>query len=676
MERKEAEKSRSVVEAEVARISIKTWAYLLIYVAALTTLLAVRYHFIPTAWACGLDIGASGGLLVALTLPYVFSFIMLLVMRYGGLRVDKTTFALFYLASIAIAMFTSEKGYQLPLSTFRIRTETAAIHGYALPWFWMPSADAIRGSFYHGSLNNLFVTYAGEWAPVIATHIYYYVVAIIFLSGWAIILRHLWVDIEVLPFPHAQGWVIADMALASSEKRTDRRTKVFIVCALLGIILMVPYMVYSIYTGFPDPYGWLTNPNYVPWVAGNLMLTQAFPAISSSIAAPLTMPTDPLKYAFFFLIPLDGLLSMFTGYMIFWILLPQMLSYFGYYSGIFVAGQWSKWVMINYGDPLHLRDICSGMFLGVFAIMFVVQWRYFAGTFKKAREKIAPGDVSYSLGYTLFIIGAIGLIALFAASGVELQDALLGLLVIFIQVTSQTRVRAYVASQDILRGETYLKPFWGPTMPPAPEFPAGKLFIGTHTNRWGTGCDTFGPYYSTISGTMDGFKVASMAGVAPSNAFKVIFVGALLSAIISIPVAAITWHAFGLMELPLSKEWDYFWDGDAGTYNSYLGVASIPSLGGILIAVLLTIMRVRFIWWPIEPFGFAMGISECIDHWFSPLFVASSMYVVKYALIKVGGRKAYDEVGIPAAFGIITGEILGIFIVSIINIIRFATFQA
>jgi hypothetical protein len=57
---------------------------------------------------------------------------------------------------------------------------------------------------------------------------------------------------------------------------------------------------------------------------------------------------------------------------------------------------------------------------------------------------------------------------------------------------------------------------------------------------------------------------------------------------------------------------------------------------------------------------------------FTPLIV----WVVKYTMIKIGGRKAYDEIGMPAAFGIITGEITGIIIVSIINIVRFIVFGA
>jgi hypothetical protein len=56
---------------------------------------------------------------------------------------------------------------------------------------------------------------------------------------------------------------------------------------------------------------------------------------------------------------------------------------------------------------------------------------------------------------------------------------------------------------------------------------------------------------------------------------------------------------------------------------------------------------------------------------FSPLII----WAIKYVVLRVGGRKAYDEVGVPVALGIISGEITGIIIVSIINIIRFFVFK-
>lgn len=673
----EKDKSTSA-ESVITKIPMKTWVYLIIYMAILTAVITLETHFLPAAWGTGgINIGPSGLLLAAIGLPYVFSFIMLLVIQYSGLKVEKPTFALFYIATMVATWFSVFKGfYTTPGSLFNVRVATADIHGYALPSFWMPSADAVRGSYYGGSLNNLFVTYASEWAPVIANYIYWYIVSILFFMGLAIILRRLWVDVEVLPFPHAQGWVTSEIALAACEKKPDRRRKVFLITALLGIIFYIPYMAYSANPGLPDFYGWLKGAGFTTWSTGHYEITHMYPAIATSVSNMIGISTDPLRYAYFFIVPLDSLLSMTVAVFGATIILPQILSYFGYYSGIYTYTSWcgwTKWGMIYYGEPLYLKLVQHGMIVGIAVFMILVNWKYFATTIKQALSKQTPAtDVSYILGYLFTIVGAIGLIALFMVSGVEFLDAMGGLVIIFMISVVLARVRSYSAHILQVTGEAYFKPFWGETMPAAPDFPAGKLFIGTHVCRWGVGTDTYGPYYVSLMGTMDGFKVGSMAGLHPNTVFKLCLIGAILGALIVIPLTFVIWHAYGFMELPVAKEWDYFWEGDSATYNGLPGIQHPAGIVGIILAGALVFLRTRFIWWPIEPLGFALGL----DVWmpWSGTFVPLIVLVVKYIVIKVGGRRIYDEIGVPAAFGIIAGEMLGIIIVSGINIGRFLAF--
>jgi hypothetical protein len=676
-----AKEKAEVPSAEVVtKIPAKTWAYLLVYTVVLTAVITLETHFLPAAWGTGgINIGPSGLLLAAIALPYVFSFMMFLLIKYAGLKVSKVNFALFYIATMIATWFSVFKGfYTTPASLFNVRVATAEVHSYALPYFWMPSAEAIRGAYYRGSLNNLFVTYASEWMPVILNYIYWYIVSILFFIGWAIILRRLWVDIEVLPFPHAQGWVTAEIALAAQEGKSDRRMKVFMATTLFGIIFYIPYMIYSAYPGFPDFYGWLKGAWFTTWSTGHYELTHAFPVIANSVSNMIGISTDPLRYAYFFIIPLDSLLSMTVAIFGVTIILPQILSYFGYYSGIYEYTTWcgwTKWGMIYYGDPLYLKLVQHGMIVGILIFMILINWKYFLNTIKQAISRKTPAtEVSYGLGYLFVLLGAIGLVALFMATGVEFLDSLGGLFIIFMITVVLARVRSYAAHILQVTGEVYFKPFWGPTMPPAPEFPAGKLFIGTHVCRWGVGTDTYGPYYVSLMGTMDGFKIGSMSGVHPNLVFRLCLIGAIISAIIVIPLTFIIWHAYGFMELPVAKEWDYFWEGDSGTYNGLPGIQHPAGIAGIILAGVLVFLRTRYLWWPIEPLGFALGLDDWMP--WSGTFVPLIVWIVKYAVIKFGGRRLYDEVGVPAAFGIITGEMIGIILVSAINIFRFVVFGA
>lgn len=653
------------------KISTRTWILLIVLIVILNMLVSLFSHFLPYPWGGGgVSIGPGGGWLMAMPLPYVFAFIMLFVIGYGLVNISKTTMALLYLAILVSTWFSCFMGYYVvPSFMIQIRTATADVHGHGLPSFWFPSAEAVRASYYRGSLNNLFVKYASEWTATIGTHAWYFLAASIMLFGLALIFRRLWVDVEVLPFPHAQGWIVAEIAL---EKQRTSKRRSFVVAGILGILFMVPYMIRTASPALPDVYGWMTNPNFTAWATGNFELTTAFPSIQASIAAPMSIGTDPLRYAFWFLVPLDVLLSYTFSRLAIGIILPQILSYFGYYGGIETGDIWGKWGQIHLAEPLYLSTVNAGMILGIVVFMVLVNWRYFLGTLRSAFGGETPSsEVSYGLAYVLFVVGSIGLIALFITTAVEPGDALIGYGVILFQVVAMIRLRAYTANIQFLRGAPYMRPYPGfDSMPGGADTPGGKLFITTHTFRWGTGIDVYGPYYVTFGGAMDGFKVASMAGIDAKTAFKLLFVGAIISIIVVIPFTFVVWHTFGITELPIGKEWDYFWDGDGGSYNGRPSVASVHGVAGFVLAGALVFLRLRYIWWPIEPLGFSMGLADFAP-WHGMTFVPVICFAVKYIVIKIGGRKVYDEIGVPAAFGWIAGEVLGILVCGIIGTIRF-----
>ncbi|MGC9014428.1 MAG: hypothetical protein ACP5KW_08670, partial [Thermoproteota archaeon] len=238
------------------KISTKTWLSLTVYIVVLTAFISTLTLFLPQPWASGLNPGPSGGVFIYMVMPYVVSFLLTFPIGWGWLKIDKRTMALIYVATMVSVWYSIYKGiFQIIDPLFNVRISTAAVHGYAVPYFWIPSADAIRGMFYHGSLGNLFVTYASEWAPVALTWIFYYVTAGLYMIGWASVLRRLWVDVEVLPFPHAQGWLIAESALQTTPSKPKKLT---MIAAAVGFVIWIPYMIRALSPAFPDLYGWLT----------------------------------------------------------------------------------------------------------------------------------------------------------------------------------------------------------------------------------------------------------------------------------------------------------------------------------------------------------------------------------------------------------------------------------
>lgn len=94
------------------------------------------------------------------------------------------------------------------------------------------------------------------------------------------------------------------------------------------------------------------------------------------------------------------------------------------------------------------------------------------------------------------------------------------------------------------------------------------------------------------------------------------------------------------------------------------GILSL-CLGGGVTAFLL-FMRHRFLWWPLHPLGYALGITWAPFHlWFSTLVG----WAVKLTLLRLGGFGLYRR-GRPLFLGLILGEY---FMVAVLNLIGLFT---
>jgi hypothetical protein len=84
----------------------------------------------------------------------------------------------------------------------------------------------------------------------------------------------------------------------------------------------------------------------------------------------------------------------------------------------------------------------------------------------------------------------------------------------------------------------------------------------------------------------------------------------------------------------------------AGATNLYF------FLGGLSSVAFLATMRARFLWWPLHPAGFALGISYAMNYFWLCLFVA---WLIKSFLIRYGGMTAHRK-AIPFFLGLILGD--------------------
>ena len=655
-------------EVTPTKISTKVWAYLALWAIFVSVLLTTATLFLPQPWGSGCHLGPSAGVVQIQPMPFVVMLFCILLAKFAGLKFDPKVLALLYIVTLACTWRTVYKGFYCVIApAFHARIENQEIHGIFIPYFWLPSAEAIRALFYPNPAG--FFQYAGEWAPVITTYIVWQLITLLYAVGFACVYRRLWVDIELMPFPHAQGWVLGQIA---SGQTNGTKTKVALIAALLAFLFLIPYYVYTAYPGFPDLYGWITNPAFVGWAVGSLQLHNAYPSLRPIILGPLGIQTNPVYYAYLLLAPLDSLFSMVVSIALLYWIIPQILYYFGYYSGLPTGSYTGKSGLIHRYPPLKTYAMFFGGVIGCVVFHVLLHWRYYADTIKSAISgKYPEGEISYRWAYAMILIGFIGLIAIFMATGVSLPIAAYTCFVVWVQMTAWAQSRGYTSIGPRLRGRGFYKWIWGETIPPAPQCGGEKLFVLAYVNRWATGADTFGPHNAPMVGAMDSFAVARMAGLEPKLALYAILLGGVISTVIVVPLTIYELYYFGWMVAPVSKEWDFFWDGDAGAYQNW--PAYPPwwpnALAGLILAFVLTYMRLRYAWWPLEPWGFIIA-----HDWYFVRYVMTLTplvaWIIKYVTLKIGGRRVYENYMVPACTGVIAGFILGVVVISLIAIAR------
>ena len=76
--------------------------------------------------------------------------------------------------------------------------------------------------------------------------------------------------------------------------------------------------------------------------------------------------------------------------------------------------------------------------------------------------------------------------------------------------------------------------------------------------------------------------------------------------------------------------------------------------GGLGVAVVLMVLRGRFLWWSLHPLGYAMADSWGMYNLWSCLFVA---WACKAIILRYGGLNAYRR-AIPCFLGLALGDYL------------------
>ena len=103
---------------------------------------------------------------------------------------------------------------------------------------------------------------------------------------------------------------------------------------------------------------------------------------------------------------------------------------------------------------------------------------------------------------------------------------------------------------------------------------------------------------------------------------------------------ASSWRSFGLLRGWLLNPSDA--DTAGTTY----------AIGGAAVSFFIMFMRMRFLWWPFHPAGYALATSYAMDYFWSVCLVT---WVLKSAILRYGGLRAHRRVA-PLFLGLILGD--------------------
>jgi len=543
---------------------------------------------------------------------------------------------------------------------FRYPPESEIIRK-SLPSFLFPTPEAFSAMWAGGATVN--------WSLWIGPLLFFLLASL----SWAftglflaIIIRKQLIEVEKLPFP--AGMLIGHSVLALTayeEEKPPRvfswtRGKWFLIGAVIGTLVYVPTVLVADW--FPS--FWPSLGISIPF-AGQFSLGATLNTLLADLRKWAPVDTGlffvPGMIGIAYLAPLDVTLTIW----LFFFILKWIWPIIGYGSGIIPQGQ-DYWNMTRWGGP-NLGWIIgdgAGIWYGIALYWLAANYKPLAQSLKAAIGGTSPEErVAWAgLGISLLLV----LITMLIMQ----VPFIMALIIVILFVVAQI-VWAKGLGEGYIGSVSGARPLWS----------------------WMYQTTDFGRYigiFPAPSGTTENFSVpAFMTSVAtwaymghlyqsPNRAgdflahftaakitltrIKDIVIGIIITVLIGYTLGAIfttaSMHAKGGANLggyAFSPGFFAHWRsyGLIGSVNPTESMTAPTGLAayyahfvaGIILAVVIYMLRARYTWFFVNPIGLTMAP---IAFFVLPAFIG---WACKYITIKLGGTKAYNEIGIPIVIG-------------------------
>ncbi len=647
----------------------KTWAALIALSAVMSFVGVLTSPYGPS-WMFSMVLGSF-------TAPIIALFIVMIISKISSSFSKSLTPQLLALVYTVTAMSVVFCYSMIPYGIVH-----NAVNGRLNTFDWHPATWLVKDSWVFGPVNRDSVTPIltggaatpwADWSPFLGWWIAYTICWLVFWLGWMALLEERWIEVEKLPYPQAlTGTMQITMATQKEKSEEGPSSKMFLIGILIGAILVVPIVARQLSSAIPDIYGWTAAP-YLPWMLGTLSLGQ-IPA-TSVIPVMAFLPVNPMIYALFYLFPLKILFSMWVFCLV-GVLIPSQIAYYsGYYTALAQTGD--RFQAFMQGAPFNWNGVWIGSVIGITITWFALNFSYIGSLFKKPAEpekKALPP----MMGWLMVGGSTIMMIVLLFTAGTSIIGAVAIILTMWLLYLSIIRVYGFAGVAGTAWGFpndwTHL-PFLTKYIYTSPGYSGSALaytrtteFTTTMwlTNRWtGELMAENNTQFGLVFAIPMCYKVAYDTGTHPRDVTKLILVSGILSAVIGYPTALWFSYTVGVNNWPMGQFdawWHWVFDAPWGNINSGLGISEpiYPYiLAGIVIVLVLGVLNFRFIWWPIDPAGVALGLGAAGTGWLLPALVA---WVAKTLVLRTGGTKLNDRTVLPLIIGLLVGYWVMIFV--------------
>ncbi len=501
--------------------------------------------------------------------------------------------------------------------------------GYLLGWLTIQDRQVLRG-YYEGQSTLYIPTFIRLWLPRTLIWSGFIVVLIFVMLCINTLLRKQWVRNERLTYPVAQlpfEMTTAPLPSVSGDRTTFFSNRLmwigFAIAGLVGLINQ-GHLSYPILPGLPvHAFNFGQYFTTRPWNAMRNMYRTFYPfAIGLS-----------------YLMPLDLIVSTWVFHL-FW----QVERITGSAMGLMALPQF----------PYQDAQVRGG-WMGLLIFAMWMGRRYFLDVirevFKGTREDTSGGPMTYRGAVLGIMVGVVLLVTFCYYAGMSIGIMLSFFALYFAFLTALTRIRAELgppmqtlsgATPDYILLTTLGSRRIGP-----------RNLTGFGLLHWITGSSG---RENPMPIQLEAFKFAERTHHTPNGLIFAILLAAGIGGLSGFWAYLHDAYKVGVESYP-----ERTWAASVGfrvlesrmqAPTDWQPVEVLFAVIGFLFTALLSVMRIRFLWWPFHPVGYVISGSWETGRIWIPLIIAST---VKWATLRFTGINGYRR-SIPFFFGLILGD--------------------